>query len=180
MYWNSVVKREAALARLARLRGLGADSDLPSLRVVTDEELSIFAGSGAAVLDNGLNLRLSGRQLPYPGHHGGGGRVGPGTDGISFSDCEDMFAELRLAAYLQRDPRDFELARLDRWSCCAPRQQRGAAMRQRGSGAVGGGAFADLLLVDTERILSPRGGTQHSPLLDVSSIVRRRATSVPC
>ena len=40
-----------------------------------------------------------------------GGRMAFGTDGISFSDHEDFFQEVRLACYLQRLPRDKGLRR---------------------------------------------------------------------
>ena len=170
MYWNSVVNGEAALARLARLGVLGADMTCAHFVWVTDDELSIFADSGAVASNNpGSNLRLSAGICRTRDIMGSGGRVGFGTDGISFSDCEDMFAELRLAAYLQRDPRDFDVARLDSMELLRAAGDNGArAVRQEGMlGRLEAGAFADLLLVDTGRILSPRGRYAHSPLLDV-------------
>ena len=169
MHWNTVVNGEPALARLARLGVLGPDMTCAHFVWVTDEE-SRFADSGAVASNNpGSNLRLSAGICRTRDIMGSGGRIGFGTDGISFSDCEDMFAELRLAAYLQRDPRDFDFARIDSLQLLRAAGDNGSrAVRQEGQlGRLEPGAFADLLVVDTNRILSPRGRYEHSPLLDV-------------
>ena len=72
---------------------------------VTDDEIGIFADSGAVASNNpGSNLRLSSGSAGVRDILAAGGRIAFGTDGISFSDREDFFQELRLACYLQRIP----------------------------------------------------------------------------
>ena len=94
-----------------------------------------------------------------------GGRVGFGTDGISFSDRDDFFQELRLAAYLQRLPRTFEVGRLN--SEAVFRAAAGNGARALGmSGRLGSlerGKEADLLVVRKERILFPPGRATRRP-----------------
>jgi 5-methylthioadenosine/S-adenosylhomocysteine deaminase len=170
MHWNTVVNGAPALERLARLGVLGPDMTCAHFVWVTDEELRIFADSGAVASNNpGSNLRLSAGICRTRDILGSGGRIAFGTDGISFSDCEDMFTELRLAAYLQRDPRQFEFVRLDSEQLLRAAGDNGArAVRQDGRlGRLEEGAFADLLVVDTGRILSPRGRYDQTPVLDV-------------
>src|SRR5205085_10595434 len=81
---------------------------------VTDDELAVFADSGAVASNNpGSNLRLSTGICRVRDIMDAGGRIAFGTDGISFSDRDDFFTELRLACYLQRLPREFGRGRLD-------------------------------------------------------------------
>src|SRR5207248_1825662 len=81
---------------------------------VTADELAVFADSGAVASNNpGSNLRLSTGICRVRDIMDAGGRIAFGTDGISFSDRDDFFTELRLACYLQRLPREFGQGRLD-------------------------------------------------------------------
>jgi 5-methylthioadenosine/S-adenosylhomocysteine deaminase len=98
-----------------------------------------------------------------------GGRVGFGTDGISFSDREDFFQELRLASYLQRLPRTFGEGRLDseallRAAATSGARALGAEARL---GSLEPGKWADLLVVRKDRILFPPGRYDREPFLDV-------------
>jgi 5-methylthioadenosine/S-adenosylhomocysteine deaminase len=98
-----------------------------------------------------------------------GGRVAFGTDGISFSDREDFFQELRLACYLQRLPREFERARLDSeavFRAAAENGARALGMEDR-LGSLEPGRLADLLVVDKRRIFFPPGRFDREPFLDV-------------
>jgi 5-methylthioadenosine/S-adenosylhomocysteine deaminase len=98
-----------------------------------------------------------------------GGRIGFGTDGISFSDREDFFQELRLASYLQRLPRTFGEGRLDsetllRAAATSGARALGAETRL---GSLEPGKWADLLVVRKDRIMFPPGRYDGEPFLDV-------------
>lgn len=126
--------------------------------------------SGAVASNNpGSNLRLSSGICRTRDILATGGRVAFGTDGISFSDSEDMFAELRLACYLQRDPRAFDEVRLDSEQVLRAAGDNGArALRQEGRvGALAEGMFADLLVLDTTRLRYPAGRFDQTPVLDL-------------
>ncbi len=159
-----------AVRRLADLGVLGPRTVLEHFVWVTDDELSVFAGSGAvASCDPGSNLRLASGVCRVRDIIAAGGRVGFGTDGISFSDREDFFAELRLAAYLQRLPRVFGEGRLD--SETLLRAAAGNGARAIGAearlGSLEPGKWADLLVVRKDRIFFPPGRYDREPFLDV-------------
>jgi 5-methylthioadenosine/S-adenosylhomocysteine deaminase len=159
-----------ALERLDRLGVLGPDMVCAHFVWVSDEELRIFADSGAVASNNpGSNLRLSAGVARVRDIRAAGGRVVFGTDGISFNDDEDMFAELRLASYLCRDPRDFEYVRADSGALLRDAGDNGArAIRQEGRvGRLAAGMLADLLVLDRHRISAPVGRYETTPFLDI-------------
>jgi len=92
-----------------------------------------------------------------------------GTDGISFSDREDFFQELRLACYLQRIPRKFEEARLPSEDVMRAAAQNGARAIgcEDSLGSLEQGRLADLLVVKKDRICYPPGRYDAEPFLDV-------------
>ena len=98
-----------------------------------------------------------------------GGRIAFGTDGISFSDSEDFFQELRLACYLQRFPRTFERQRLDSEAVLRAAAVNGARAvgEEDRLGSLEPGRYADMLIVEKERILFPPGRYDAEPFLDV-------------
>lgn len=158
------------MRRLADLGVLGPRTVLEHFVWVTDDELSVFADSGAvASCDPGSNLRLATGVCRVRDIMAAGGRVGFGTDGISFSDHEDFFQELRLASYLQRLPRAFGEGRLD--SEALLRAAAGNGARAIGEpdrlGSLEPGKRADLLVVRKDRILFPPGRYDGEPFLDV-------------
>jgi 5-methylthioadenosine/S-adenosylhomocysteine deaminase len=170
MDWNTRVNGMPALARLAGLGVLGPDLTCAHFVWVTDEELTIFADSGAVASNNpGSNLRLSSGICRTRDIMASGGRIAFGTDGISFSDSEDMFSELRLACYLQRDPRAFGEVRLDSEQVLRAAGENGArAIRREGRvGALSEGMLADLLVLDKARLFFPEGRYADTPALDV-------------
>jgi len=159
-----------AVRRLADLGVLGPATVLEHFVWVTDDELSLFADSGAvASCDPGSNLRLASGICRVRDIMAAGGRVGFGTDGISFTDREDFFAELRLASYLQRLPRTFGEGRLDSEALLRAAAVNGA--RAIGApdrlGGLGPGKWADLLVVRKDRIMFPPGRYDGEPFLDV-------------
>ncbi len=170
MMWNLETYGMPALQRLSNLGVLAPDMTCAHFVWVTDQELEIFAESGAVASNNpGSNLRLSSGICRTRDIMASGGRVAFGTDGISFSDSEDMFSEIRLACYLQRFPRDFEVGRLDSEQVLRAAATNGArAIRQEdGLGSLTPGKLADLLIVDSRRILFPPGRYDMESVLDV-------------
>lgn len=170
MMWNLETYGMPALQRLKNLGVLAPDMTCAHFVWVSDAELSIFADSGAVASNNpGSNLRLSSGICRTRDIMATGGRVAFGTDGISFSDSEDMFAELRLACYLQRFPREFDVVRLDSEEVFRAAAVNGArAIRQEeGLGSLTEGKLADLLIVDSRRILFPPGRYESEPILNV-------------
>ena len=170
MMFNLQTYGKPALRRLADLGVLTPATVLEHFVWVTDEELSIFADSGAvASNDPGSNLRLSTGICRVRDIMDAGGRIAFGTDGISFSDREDFFQELRLACYLQRIPHTFERERLDSETVLRAASQNGAralGMEDK-LGSLEPGRFADLLVVDKRRIMFPPGRYDDEPFLNV-------------
>ncbi len=170
MLFNLQAYGKTALRRLADLGVLTPATVLEHFVWVTDADLPIFADSGAVASANpGSNLRLSTGICRVRDIMEAGGRVAFGTDGISFSDREDFFTELRLAAYLQRLPRDFGQGRLDSERVLRAAAGNGArALGMEGRlGSLEPGRYADLLVVAKDRIFFPPGRYDGEPFLDV-------------
>jgi 5-methylthioadenosine/S-adenosylhomocysteine deaminase len=160
----------SALERLDRLGVLNDRTSLAHFVWVTDDDVVRFADSGAVASNNpGSNLRLSTGICRTRDLLDAGGRVGFGTDGISFSDRDDFFQELRLASYLQRTPAKFEVGRMNSEQLFTSAAQSGAqAMGWHGRlGALAAGQLADLLVVRKDRMFFPPGRFDHTPFLDV-------------
>ncbi len=170
MMFNLEHHGKPAVRRLGDLGVLGPTTVLEHFVWVTDEELAIFADSGAvASNDPGSNLRLSAGICRVRDIMDSGGRIAFGTDGISFSDREDFFQELRLACYLQRSPTMFERQRLDSEAVLRAAAENGArALGMEGRlGSLEPGRLADLLIVERDRIMFPPGRYDAEPFLDV-------------
>ena len=170
MMFNLERYGKPALRRLNDLGVLAPTTVLEHFVWVTDEELAIFADSGAvASNDPGSNLRLSAGICRVRDIMDSGGRIAFGTDGISLSDREDFFQELRLACYLQRTPTVFERQRLDSEAVLRASATNGAralGLEDR-LGSLEPGRYADLLIVEKDRILFPPGRYDAEPFLDV-------------
>jgi 5-methylthioadenosine/S-adenosylhomocysteine deaminase len=170
MMYNLERYGKPALRRLDDLGVLTAETVLEHFVWVSDDELRLFADSGAvASNDPGSNLRLSSGICRVRDIMDAGGRIAFGTDGISFSDREDFFQELRLACYLQRMPETFERQRLDSEAvlrAAAANGARAVGLPDR-LGSLAPGRYADLLIVDKERIAFPPGRYDLEPFLDV-------------
>ncbi|HYX80699.1 MAG TPA: amidohydrolase family protein [Actinomycetota bacterium] len=170
MMFNLERYGKPALQRLADLGVLTPNTVLEHFVWVSDDEVGLFADSGAIASNNpGSNLRLSSGICRVSDLMDAGGRIAFGTDGISFSDREDFFEELRLACYLQRRPAVFERQRLDSERVLRAAAENGArALGLAGTlGSLEPGRYADLLVVDKERILFPPGRYDAEPILDV-------------
>ena len=170
MMFNLRAYGRTAVRRLADLGVLTPATVLEHFVWVTDEDMAVFADSGAVASNNpGSNLRLSTGICRVRDIMAAGGRVAFGTDGISFSDRDDFFTELRLACYLQRLPRDFEQGRLDSEQVMRAAAGNGAhALGLNGKlGSLDSGRYADLLIVRKDRIFFPPGRYRGEPFLDV-------------
>ncbi|MEE9277022.1 MAG: amidohydrolase family protein [Dehalococcoidia bacterium] len=170
MMFNHQSYGKPALKRLADIGLLGPDVSLPHFVWVTDEEIPIFADSGAvASYDPGSNLRLSSGIARFRDITDAGGLMGIGTDCIGFSDKEDMFQELRLGMYLQRRPHEFEVGRLDSERTLRTIGKAGArgVRFEDKVGRLAPGTYADLLVVKRDRIFFPPGRYDRTPVLDV-------------
>ncbi len=170
MAFNLHAYGKPAVRRLADLGVLTPATVLEHFVWVTDAELPIFADSGAVASNNpGSNLRLSTGICRVRDIIESGGRIAFGTDGISFTDRDDMFTEVRLATYLQRMPRDFGKGRLDSEQVLRAAAVNGAQALGMSSklGSLEAGMYADLLIVDKKRIMFPPGRYANEPFLDV-------------
>ena len=178
MLFNLNTHGVPAVERLDRLGVLGPDFSAAHFVWATDRDIEIFADSGAVASNNpGSNLRLCTGICRTRDILDRGGRVGFGTDNISFSDDEDFFQELRLAGHLQRLPMQFDVGRLDSERLLRAAAENGArAVGFEGRiGELAPGRFADLLVIRRDRIFAPDGRYQRSPVLDV--IVDRATAS---
>lgn len=167
-YWNQIVNGEPALRRLERLGYLADDVTLGHFVWASDEDIAVLARSRAvASYDPGSNLRLSSGISRARDILEAGGRLCIGTDGISFADDEDFFAELRLAGLLQRQPREFLVNRLDSAQLLHSACVVGAeAVHHPEVGALVPGKEADLLLVDMRRVYGPAPRFECANVLD--------------
>ena len=158
LMWNLTVSGRPAVRRLHDLGVLGPDVSLSHFVWATDEDLRVFVDSGAVAVTNpGSNLRLASGICRVRDILAMGGNLAFGTDGISSSDREDYFAELRLATYLQRQPDVWAEHRLDSLQVLTSAGRAGAmAIGQPGRvGQLVPGALADLLLVRKDRVFFP-------------------------
>lgn len=161
-----------AMQRLHDIGLLGPDVSLSHFVWATDRDIEILADSGAVAASNpGSNLRLSTGICRVRDILAAGARLAFGTDTISFSDKDDMFQELRLAAYLQRIPlgAEPELGRLDSETLLRATAQNGAraARAEDRIGSLGIGKDADLLIMDRKRVFETPARFGISPVLDV-------------
>ena len=170
MMYSLSAHGEPAVKRLQRLGVLGPDFTAAHFVWVSDEEIGVFADSGAvASNDPGSNLRLCTGIARVRDVMDAGGRVAFGTDNISFSDTEDFFQEVRLACYLQRTPHQIDQGRLDSERVLRAAAENGArALGFEGRlGSLRPGQFADLLVLRRDRVFAPDGRYANTPVLDV-------------
>jgi 5-methylthioadenosine/S-adenosylhomocysteine deaminase len=170
LMWNLRTSGRPAVQRLADLGVLGPDVSLSHFVWATDADLDVFVDSGAVAVSNaGSNLRLSSGICRVRDILERGGRLCFGTDGISFSDREDFFTELRLASYLQRQPDVFEQHRLDSAQVLRSAGENGArVIGEPGRvGRLAPGMLADVLVLRGDRIFFPPGRYDAVDPLDV-------------
>ena len=158
MQFNFEHYGKCAMRRLHDLGVLGEDACLAHFVWATDEDIDLLAESGSvASNDPGSNLRLSAGVARMRDILDRGGKVGFGTDGISYADREDFFDEIRLAALLQRRPMELASGRIqsERIFRTAAGSGARAARFESELGSLTPGKEADLLVLRRERIFGP-------------------------
>lgn len=170
MVWNLKTHGVVATRHLADIGLLGPDVSFAHYVWATDEDIRVLADTGAIAVNNpGSNLRLSSGIARVRAMMEAGGRVAFGTDSISFSEREDYFQELRLAAYLARMPNKFVQGRLDSLALLRAAGDNGAAVvgwpGQLGRFAPG--YLADAVLIKRDRLFHPVGRYDQTNVLDV-------------
>jgi 5-methylthioadenosine/S-adenosylhomocysteine deaminase len=161
---------KTAIRRLADLDVLDAGLTAAHSVWATRDDLEILAASRAVVAHNpSSNLRTAQGIAPVRELMDLGGRFGVGTDALSFSDSEDYLLDLRLAAYLQRRPRNLSDGRVDSVTLMTMMAEAGSqASGQEGRlGSLEPGRRADLTLLRTHRVFAPRSRSDNWHPLDV-------------
>ena len=141
----------------------------------SEQDIQILAETGASISHNpSSNLRLRAGVAPLTQLLAGGVTMGLGMDSTTLNDDEDMFAEMRLAARLQRSPHLQD---------AAPSYQEifrmatagGAKLlrREDSLGKLAPGYQADMVLVNCDRITWPYLAPEADPL----SVLMMRARS---
>jgi cytosine/adenosine deaminase-related metal-dependent hydrolase len=150
------------------LRDLGILSPRCSLAHgvwLADEEIALLAESGAGVSHNpSSNLRLRAGIGPLRALLDAGVTVGLGLDANGLADDDDLFAELRLALRLGRDPRVAE--RVPTLADVYGAATTGGARilgRTADLGRIAPGFRADLVLVDLARATWPWVAPEADP-----------------
>jgi 5-methylthioadenosine/S-adenosylhomocysteine deaminase len=170
MVWNMKEHGVPAMRHLADIGLLGPDVSVAHFVWASDEDIAVLTDTGTIAVNNpGSNLRLSTGIARVRDIMEAGGRVAFGTDSISFSDSEDAYQELRLAAYLQRTPHRLYEGRLDSLQLLrAAADNGGAALGWPGElGRLTPGSLADAVTLRKDRLFYPRGRYDQSPVLDV-------------
>ncbi|MGD1857499.1 MAG: amidohydrolase family protein [Leptolyngbyaceae cyanobacterium] len=166
---------------IAHLKDLGVLSPRFSIAHgvwLTEADIEILAATGAAVSHNpSSNLRLRAGMAPLTAMLAGGATVGLGMDGTTLGDDEDMFAEMRLAARLQRSPQIGRPApsyeEIFRVATAGSAKLMG---KQQQLGKLAPGYRADVALVDCDRITWPWISPEANPLSVV--LMRAKAADV--
>lgn len=132
-------------------------------------DLAIYADHDVAVAHNpSSNLRLNSGVAPLREMLEADVRVAIGMDGLAFADNNDIFAELRLAGFLQRLPRLLPERNI-RSRDLFQMGTRSGLLDQSLVGSLGRlapGFLADIVLLDIGRLLSPYAAP-GLPLLDL-------------
>jgi 5-methylthioadenosine/S-adenosylhomocysteine deaminase len=133
---------------------------------VTEADIKILAATGASISHNpSSNLRLRAGVAPLNALLAGGVTVGLGMDGTAIADDEDMFAEMRLAARLHRQP---QLGSpVPSWEDVFHLSTQGSAkllLQEATLGQLAPGYRADIVLVDWQRPSWPWLAPEANPL----------------
>jgi 5-methylthioadenosine/S-adenosylhomocysteine deaminase len=170
MVWNLKTHGVPAMRHLEQIGLLGPDVSVAHFVWASDEDIAVLADTGTIAVNNpGSNLRLSTGISRVRDIMARGGRQAFGTDSISFSESEDAFAELRLAAYLQRTPHALYEGRVDSLEFLrAMGDNGGAAIGWPGRvGRLTPGYLADVVTLKRDRIFWPAPKFDATPILDV-------------
>lgn len=166
---------------IAHLRDLGVLSPRFSLAHgvwASEQDIEILAETGASISHNpSSNLRLRAGVAPLTQMLAGGVTMGLGMDSTTLNDDEDMFAEMRLAARLQRSPHLQDAAPSYREIFRMATAGGAKLLRKEDSlGKLAPGYQADMVLVNCDRITWPYVAPEADPLSVM--MMRARSTDV--
>lgn len=170
LMWNVDAGYPSAVRRLADLGVLGPDVSFSHFVWAGDEDIRIAADHGVtAVHCLGSNMRTSVGLCRVRDVLEAGGTIAFGTDGASLGDREDFLAELRAGTTMQRIPDRFGPQRIDSLQVIDGATRVGAAAAGFGAsvGTLDVGMAADLVCVDTSRIMFPSTRYPRDRILDV-------------
>ncbi len=145
---------------------------------VSESDVELLADTGASISHNpSSNLRLRAGVAPLTALLTRGVTMGLGMDGTTINDDEDMFAEMRLAARLQRSPQVSEsvptLKEIFQVATVGGAKLLGKA---HSVGRLAAGYKADMVLVDCECMTWPWVSPEADPMSVV--MMRSRASDV--
>ncbi|NEQ54368.1 MAG: amidohydrolase family protein, partial [Leptolyngbya sp. SIO3F4] len=169
---------KSVIAHLKELEVLSPRFSIAHGVWLTEADIEILAETGAAVSHNpSSNLRLRAGMAPLTAILAGGATVGLGMDGTTIGDDEDMFAEMRLAARLQRSPQIGQPAPsyedVFRVATVGSAKLMG---KEKQIGKLAPGYRADMVLINCDRITWPWISPEAN-LLNVM-LMRAKATDV--
>jgi len=145
---------------------------------VSEADVELLAQTGASISHNpSSNLRLRAGIAPLMALMQAGVTVGLGMDGTTVNDDEDMFAEMRLAARLQRSPQVSDA--VPTWAEILRVATAGGAKvlgKENSIGTLAVGYKADVVLVDCEGMTWPWVAPEADPMSVV--MMRSRASYV--
>ena len=170
LMWNTDNVGDSAVRRLADLGVLGPDVSFSHFVWATDEDILIAADYGVTIAHCfGSNMRTSVGLCRFRDILEAGGRIAFGTDGASIGDREDFLTEIRTATTMQRFPDRFDEHRLDSTVVLDAATRAGAVAAGFGDrvGTLEPGSLADLICIDTTRIMFPRTRYDRDRILDV-------------
>ena len=145
---------------------------------VSEADIELLAQTGASISHNpSSNLRLRAGVAPLTALMKGGVTMGLGMDGTTINDDEDMFAEMRQAARLQRSPQVSDevptLGDIFRVATVGGAKLLG---KENSIGRLAAGYKADVVLVDCECMTWPWVAPEVEPMQMV--MMRTRASDV--
>ncbi len=133
---------------------------------VTEDDIQLLAQTGASISHNpSSNLRLRAGVLPLNALLARGVTVGLGMDSTAIGDDEDMFAEMRLATRLHREPQ--LKGDVPGWEQMFRMATQGSAkllMQENSIGQLADGFKADIVLVDCDSFTWPWLAPEANPL----------------
>ncbi|MEO1389195.1 MAG: amidohydrolase family protein [Cyanobacteria bacterium J06634_6] len=169
---------KSVVAHLHELGVLGPRFSMAHGVWVSEADIEVLAQTGASISHNpSSNLRLRAGIAPLNALLKGGVTMGLGMDGTTISDDEDMFAEMRLAARLQRSPQvSDEVPTLEEIFRVATAGGAKLLGKAHSVGRLAAGYKADIVLVDCECMTWPWVAPEVDPMSLV--MMRSRASYV--
>jgi len=138
---------------------LGPDLTLGHAVWLTASDIDLLAAAGTSVTHHaGCNLNMRNGIAPVDAYLRRGTRVALGLDDKSFSEDEDGFQEMRLIALLHRvNTHELGYKCLEPWDVLRMATDNAAQVTGFGGscGRLVPGNFADVILIDLERITTP-------------------------